>query len=184
MEKEIDQEVEITEDEEEVEEKEETPKPKPKLTPEQQRGILQRKLTKLNKELGIEEKPVKAEKPEEKKGFDLAERAYLKSSGITPDEYPLVQEIMASTGKELEEVLEAKYFQAELKELRETKASAEAVPKGTGRSSQSSKDKVDYWLAKKQLPPADQPELRKEYVNAKLRAETSGNPFSDIPVVQ
>jgi hypothetical protein len=151
-------------------------------------GIAKRLKTKLDKskeEIRPEVKPEKEpEKLIKKEGFDYAEKAYLKTSDVLQDEFPLVQEIMASTGKTLDEVLESKYFRAEQKELREAKASAEAIPTGTRRSGQSAKNEVEYWLAKGQLPPADQPELRQKYVNAKLKAETSGNPFTPNPVIQ
>ena len=91
---------------------------------------------------------------------------------------------MKETGKTLEEVLASKYFRAELKELREQKASADAIPDSSKRSGQSPKDSVDYWLAKGEMPPADQPQLRREYVNAKLKQETSGSKFTSRSVIK
>jgi len=130
-----------------------------------------------------EAKPSKKQ-TDKKEGFDYAEKAYLKTSDVNPDEFELVEKIMSDTGKTLDEVLESKYFRAELKEKREAKASIEAVPKGTKRSTPSSRGEVDYWIAKGEMPPADQPKLRREYVNAKIKAKTSGSKFSKNPVIQ
>lgn len=135
-----------------------------------------------NKKLAkVEAKPSKKLK-KDKEGFDYAEKAYLKTSDVKPEEFELVEKIMAATGRTLDEVLDSKYFRAEQTELREAKASADAVPDGTKRSGKSSKSAVGYWLAKNEMPPADQPELRREYVNAKSKSETSGSKFTPNPV--
>lgn len=153
---------------------------KPELTPEQIKGIKQRKFTKLAKELGIElPKPETSSKIENKKeGFDYAEKAYLKASGIQSDEYDFVKEVMDSTGKNLDQVLEAKYFQSELKERREAKATKDAIPDGKTRGAGGHRDSVEYWIAKGELPPPDQIELRRKVVNAKIKANNQGSKFA------
>jgi hypothetical protein len=144
-------------------------------------GIAKRNKTKLEKlklknaERKGAEKAI--EKQNNKQGFDYAEKAFLKASDIKPDEYALVEEAMKATGKDLESVLDSKWFQAELKEQREAKVSKDAVPSGTKRSSSSARDTVDYWIAKGELPPADQRELRTKVVNAKIKAANGGSPF-------
>jgi hypothetical protein len=139
-------------------------------------GRLQRVETKLGK--------FKTQQPTAKKeGFDYAEKAYLKASGINSEEFFLVEEVAKATGKSLDEVLESKYFQAELKERRETKATQNAIPTGTKRSGQSARDEVDYWIAKGELPPADQHELRQKVVNAKIKTEKAKSQFSDNPLI-
>ena|SRR3990167_4095185 len=157
-------------------------KPKPKLTPEQEVGIKKRQFTKLAKELGIELPKPQSEKPKEvkKEGFDYAEKAYLKSSGIAPDEFDFVMEVMQSTGKSLDDVLEAKYFQADLKERREAKASKDAIPTGTKRSSGSAKDEISFWLNK---PFSEVPqELKREVLKAREKKEFSKSQFTDRSV--
>ena len=123
-------------------------------------------------------------KQEKKEGFGYAQKAFLKVNDVLPDEYSLVEDIMKDTGKTLEEVLESKYFRAEQKELREAKQSADAIPDKSKRSSSTRKDEVSYWLAKGEMPPADQPALRREYVNAKLKKETDANKFTSRPVIK
>jgi uncharacterized membrane protein YgaE (UPF0421/DUF939 family) len=128
----------------------------------------------------------KIDKEVEKKvsqGLDRMDRAILRVEKITSeDEVSLVEDLMKETGKSLEQVLESKFFQHELKELRDARATKEATPSGTKRSGQSPRSEVDYWLAKGELPPADQPELRREYVNKKMAKASNTNRFTDDPV--
>jgi len=155
-------------------------------------GIAKRYQTKLQKRNKADTEKAKADlekekqsqnKKEDKKDFDYAEKAYLKAMGIEKDEFPFVKEAMQSTGKSLDEILDSKYFQSELKEKREEKASQDAIPSGTKRSGGSARDSVEYWLAKGEMPPEDQPKLRREVVNARIAAEERKTKFTDRPVV-
>ena len=159
---------------------------KQKLSPEQIKGIKQRQFTKLAKELGIDVKgsDTAKEPSQNKKGFDYAEKAFLKASGIQNDEHDFVYEVMSSTGKTLDEVLEAKYFQNELKERRESKATKEAIPNGSKRSASNARDTVEYWLAKGELPPYDQRELRHQVVQAKIKKARQQDKFSGNPIIR
>ena len=151
------------------------------LTLEQRRGILKRQLSKIEKELGVvEEKPVVEKKQE---GFDYAQKAFLKVNDVAPDEYDFVQEVMRDTGKSLDDVLASKWFQAELKERRDLKASKDAIPSGSKRSATPARDSVEYWLAKGGLPPVDQFELRTKVLNARIKREETKSQFSDNPIV-
>jgi len=146
-------------------------------------GIAKRYKTKLSKSKEVKEpEPVK-EVSKAKEEFDYAEKAYLKASGVQNNEFPMVLEAISTTGKTLEQVLDSKYFQAELKETRELEATKNAIPDGTKRSSASAKDSVEYWIAKGELPPADQRELRTKVVNARISSEKDKSTFSDNPVV-
>jgi hypothetical protein len=130
-------------------------------------------------------KPVEAQKePEGKKSgeLDYGQKAYLKASGIKAEEFGLVQEIMSQTGKDLDSVLESKYFQAELKDSRELAAAQQATPSSTKRAGSNARDSVDYWMAKGELPPADQADLRRKVVNARMKVDTDGSKFTDSPI--
>lgn len=170
--------------EEEVVEEEQQPEKK-KLSPEARRGILLRQLKKVNKELNIvdeiEEEPQREIK-NNKKGFGLVEKTFLKASGISPKEYDFVQEYTQESGIPVDELVDKKWFQLALKEFREETTVSEATPKGTRRSGQAPRDTVDYWIAKGQLPPPEQRELRAKVVNARIKAEKSASQFSDNPV--
>lgn len=119
-----------------------------------------------------------AKEAQAKSELVLIEKAFLRSEGIkTAEEVALALDHKKNTGKELDEVVDSKFFQAELKELRETKASQEATPSASNRGAPQAKDKVEYWLAKGELPPATQEnvELRRKVVAAKTaRAKGSG----------
>jgi hypothetical protein len=148
-------------------------------------GIAKRLKTKLEKvSQNNEAKPeIKAEVVKET-GLDRIDKAVLRAEKITsPEEIELVESIMKETGKDLEGVLESKYFQSELKEMRDFKSSKDAIPSGTKRSSQSARDTVDYWVGKGELPPADQVELRRKVVNAKMQTEKTKSQFTDNPIV-
>ena len=82
----------------------------------------------------------------------------------------------------MDEVLEAKYFQSELKERREAKASKDAIPTGAKRSTSAPATQVDYWIGKGELPPADQVDLRREVVKARMKIEGSKSNFTDRPI--
>ena len=116
--------------------------------------------------------------------LDYGQKAYLVASGYkSAAEQKLAQEMMKSSGKTLDEILESKFFQAEVKEIREAAEGKAAIPEGTKRPGNSSADSVEYWIAKGELPPADQVELRQKVVNARMKAESGGSNFTSNPVV-
>lgn len=185
----IDLDLEIdTENEEEKESKSEEKKDdkKSEETPEARLARLERMTAQQKKKMGIDSSSKSEKKSESKKSDDLdyGQKAYLRAEGIKRgDEESLVMEYIKNTGKSLEDILDNKHFQNDLKDLRETIATSDAIPKGSKRSAQSSIDSVEYWIAKGELPPADQMELRRKVVNAKIKAETQTNVFSPRPVV-
>lgn len=108
----------------------------------------------------------------------LSEKSFLIVNGIKgSDEMKLVKDMMRESGKDLETVIESKYFKSELEEMRALRETANANPTGSKRSGQSSADSVDYWIAKGELPPASNPELRRQVVNARLKKSESNSPF-------
>jgi hypothetical protein len=128
--------------------------------------------------------------PQDKKGFDYAQKAYLKSSGINSDEFDFVKEVMDATGKtDIDAILGSKYFQAELKERREIKATEAATPPGTKRAGNSTSNTVDYWLAKiaagtATIADISDRKLRQDVVNARIKAEGSKSQFATQAVVK
>lgn len=154
------------------------------------KGLNQRRATKLKKLKENPSKPIDSKKPEPKPtdksdDFGFAEKAYLNSLGIKgKTEQELAKQFMEDSGKSLEDVVESKFFQSELKSHREQAAADDAIPANGRRSAQSARDSVEYWINKGELPPPDQRELRTKVVNARLKAETAKNTFTDTPVVQ
>lgn len=152
-------------------------------------GIARRRTTALKKvkeALGTkpaEQKP--ADQAPKKGELDYGQKAYLVASGYkTPEEQALIQEAMIATGGTLETVLASKFVQGQIEDLRQTAATKDATPNRTDRTGEPTRDQVDYWLKKGELPPADQPELRRKVVNAKIAKAKGGNTFTDNPVVQ
>ena len=136
-------------------------------------GRLKRLQTKLDKKSETKESN-KTNKGE----LDYGQKAFLAANGIKgADELTLVKDFMENTGKSLEEILENKHFLNEVKEIRDTKAVNDAVPGASKRGGGAARDSVEYWIAKGELPPANQPQLRRDYVNAKLKKSKEGNMF-------
>lgn len=141
-----------------------------KAKAEEYEGRLRRAETKLSK--------VSEKAPSKSGELDYGQKAFLVANGIKGnDEIQKVRDIMSNTGKSLDEVLESKYFQAELKEMRELKATAEAIPQGSKRGTQSAQSTVEYWIAKGELPPVSDRELRQQVVNARIKKESKGGAF-------
>lgn len=93
-----------------------------------------------------------------------------------------LQNIMNESGKSQNEILGSKWFQADVKERQEARSVKDAIPSNSKRSpSSGTKDNVDYWLAKGQLPPDRA--LREKVVNAKIAKETSADNSSEGSVV-
>lgn len=108
--------------------------------------------------------------------LDYGKKAFLVASGIKGSkETELVEKIVSDTGKTIEQVLESKYFQAELSEMRELGKTEDALPKGSKRSGKSTQDTVEYWIAKGELPTDRK--LRQDVVNARIKKETDKSVF-------
>ena len=152
------------------------PVEKPKETPEARLARLRRQTAQLEKHLGITKDKPESNVPSKSNDFGYAEKAFLIANDIKVDELPMVQELIKKTGMSLEEVISDDYAQAKLKAFRETKASKEAIPTGTKRSSPSIKDSADYWVKKPFNEVPD--EMRIAVVNKRLELEKSKNPFA------
>lgn len=112
--------------------------------------------------------------------FELGygEKAFLKANGFDGDEeYNVILDTMKFTGKTLEEVMKHPFVTAEIKAIREQKQAEDALPKGNNRGGASSRNSVDYWLQKGELPPEDQTDLRRKVVNARINASKNKQKF-------
>ncbi|WP_213090026.1 hypothetical protein, partial [Escherichia coli] len=85
----------------------------------------------------------------------------------------------------IEEIIESKYFNSQLKEIRDTRESrlASDALSGNNRSGNSARDTVAYWLDKGQLPPPYMKQLRRDVVNERTRRDTDGEKFTNNPVI-
>lgn len=108
-------------------------------------------------------------------GLDYGQKAFLTASGYKAQaEMKLAQEIMKESGKDLEQVLESKYFLSEVENMRELAKTAVATPTGK-RSGQVATDSVEYWQGKpfEEVPK----ELRTKVLNAKLAQDKNKGIF-------
>lgn len=174
---------------EETTETHEEPKAeKPKRTPQEELDYFEGRAKRLRKDLGLETEP-KPEIPKEKltlKSSELgyAEKAYLQGNDIRGnEEFAVIQKYLKDTGKSLDELVDetsvvGKIIRSEIKEMRDAKVTADAVPKGTKRSSSSTRDSVDYWV-KKDLSEVPQ-EMKIAVVNRRIELEKDKNrsPYS------
>ena len=103
--------------------------------------------------------------------------------GISDEDVPFVEETVKNTGKQVKDLLGLKWFQSELKERKEVRDTKEAIPTSTPRAGTSTRDQEDYWIAKGELPPADQIELRRKVVMKKAQIDLRRSKFTDQPVV-
>ena len=161
---------------------EETQEKKPESI-EARKARLERQLSQINKKLGnsVEKKAV--DPVEKKEGLDRIDKAILRAEKITDaDEIALAQDIKRETRKDIEDVLESRYFKAELKAMREEKNAQDAIPSNSKRSMNSNRNTVEYWIAKGEMPPASETKLRQDYVNAKISKSKMTNMFSDNPI--
>lgn len=153
-------------------------------TPEAKRARLTRELAQHDKK----HPPTAEPKPDAKDGkgeLDYGQQAFLNSLDIKEDdEQELARSIMEDTGKTLKDVVKSNYFKSELKDLRDEKAAADALP-SSKRTGQSSPSSVEYWIAKGQLPPntPENRELRQKVVDARIKKEEGGSVFSKQAVV-
>ena len=118
------------------------------------------------------------------KKFDYGQLAYLTANNVThPEDQAYIRSIMDKTGAELLDVVGDEFVMGRLKANAEKRASKEAIPDSDGRNAPPAKDQVDYWLNKGELPPPEQRELRQKVVNARIKKEGSGSPFTSNSVV-
>ena len=181
---------------EETTETHEEPKvEKPKRTPQEELDYFEGRAKRLRKDLGLESKSETEPKLEPKKEtptlksseLGYAEMAYLQGNDIRgSEEFAIIAKYQKETGKSLTELVDessivGKIIRNEVKELRETKVTADATPKGTKRSSSPARDSVDFWLKK----PFDEvpQEMKIQVVNRRLELEKTRHPFAPTQTV-
>ena len=157
---------------------EEKKQERPVETPAERVARLDGMLRRAKKDAGMQnEEPQK--KSSKSDNLDYGQKAFLIANGIKGvEEMDFVRNLQKETGKDIDSLLETTYFQTELKEFREKKATSDATPKGGKRSNNSSVDSVEYWIAKGELPTgSDNKELREKVVNARITREKNKGTF-------
>lgn len=114
--------------------------------------------------------------------FGLLQKTYLRAAGIVEeDEVELAKKLQKETGKELDTLIESKYFKTELEGLRDAKANIKATSgvKGGGGESKV-KNTPEYWIAKGTPPTTEQVPDRKTratIARAMMDSAKSGKKF-------
>lgn len=152
-------------------------------------GIAKRYKTAAQKAKDSSKKEEVKEPPADNKSgeLDKGDKALLVAYGIKgADEFALAKSWINRTGDEIDSMVEDDIFQAKLTKLREAKASTDAVPKGNKRGTGTAKGDVDFWVAKGELPPntAENQQLRRDVVAARLKASSSASNFADVAVIK
>ena len=120
---------------------------KPKRTPQEELEYFEGRATRLRKKLGMDtQRSTPTDKPNE---LDYGQLALLRTEGIKGSgELALFKEVMAETGKGVLDVMDSNYFKSRLTDLRESQASADAIPRGKNRSGQPDTTNTDFAVAK------------------------------------
>ena len=140
-------------------------------------------------------KPVKVEpkndtlpskEPSKPNELDYGQLALLRTEGVKgSEELALFKEVMRETGKEVLDVLDSNYFKSRLNDLREAKASADAIPKGKGRPGQISVTDVDLAVARyKETGELPQDFATRNKVIDVITAEEKGDLFQGPSVIK
>lgn len=129
-----------------------------------------------------EEKKPKAEVSKPDGEFGLLQKSYLRSADIVEeDEVELVKKLMEETGKDIDVLIETKYFKSELEELRDVKATTKATSDVRGgRGNTQATDTAEHWIAKGIPPTPEQvPDraTRVKIARAMIASEDTGKKF-------
>lgn len=163
---------------------------KPKRTPEEEYEYHMGRANRLAKKLGKDKsEPEKSEPTSSKPSEDLdyGEKAYLRSAMNLKgsDELQLAKEWKKKYGSTVEEMETDEVFISRLNNLRESRETMNAIPKGKNRSGQTGITDTDIAYAKFQ-ETGELPQDFKTRVavkNRALEAEASNNMFSGPSVI-
>lgn len=171
-------------EEETTKKEEDKEEEKPEETPEAKKSRLTRQLKQHTKKFDLEDESdsSKTTKKTKSSGIDKGDKAILIASGIKRgSEMELVEEYVENTGKSIDDVLDSKYFQAELKDLRTEETVKEATPTDRKRTGEGSKTTDDYeydkYIKSGKLP--ENKELAQKLVNRRVKVEADTNIFTD-----
>ena len=142
----------------------------------------------VKKEPKVESKP----EPSVKSGeLDYGQLAFYNSKSDSvkiehEEDLEFLKGEMEKSGKSQQYLLENKYFISDLKDKQAGRATQEATPPSSGRSTTGTKN-TDYWVAKytagtpiNEIPQ----EVRSEVLNARLAQDERREKFTDNPVIQ
>lgn len=148
----------------------------PKFTDAERKAFARAKVAEAKvKDLKAQLEAKGTSEKEKSDGLDYGQKAYLASNGIKgAKEFEFVQNQLKESGKDLDALLENKYFMSALEDFRALSKTAEATPTGK-RSSGVATDSVEYWASKDFAEvPAD---MKRKVVQFKLDKEKNKGKF-------
>ena len=181
MEEQNEEEVEETTDEETTEEEtnEEEESEEESTDLEAKVKELEGRNKRLQTKLDKKAKTTKANKTKENQSEpDYGKQAYLNSVDIkNADDQKMVMDEAERLKLPLTDIIAMKHMKADLKDASDQRKLEEGMPKGRGKSGSGTKGSVEYHLANNTTP--DDQKLAEEVINARMKKEGEGNPFSD-----
>ncbi len=132
------------------------------------------------KELSSEETS-KAKEPEPQSDEpDYAKISFLEQRDVVhPDDQKIVKDEAERLKLPLTDVLQMEHIKTKLQESKDGREAKEGMPKGKGRTGQTSRDDVDYYMDKPNELPEDQ-DLASKVVEARMNKHETDNKFSKI----
>lgn len=116
--------------------------------------------------------------------FDYGELSYLAVKGYEhEDDLNYIKTIKEKSGEPLRKIIEDDYVVEHLRTMKEERMVQNAIPSSQRRAPAILKNTVDYWLAKGELPPMDQVQLRRDVLNERINRERQKSKFTDNPVI-
>jgi len=142
-------------------------------------GKAKRYKTKLEKQ---KEEPKPEKKENKSSELDYGQKAFLTANGIKgKNEFEFTENLLKETGKDLEDLIEMKYYKTQLEDFRAEQKTKNATPSSSKRSSTSSRDNPEYWVNKpfNEVPA----ELKRKVLKLKEKKIESIDKFTSNPTI-
>lgn len=145
------------------------------------KGLIDAKTFKPITEKEPDGKPNKSKEDD----FDYGQLAYLSTKKLDSEiaQKAIKDYLAENSGKTLEQAVTNKFLLADIKEQLEVQATKDATPSSSKRAPTSGKGSVDYWVNKGEMPPADQVQLRRDVLNARIAKSKQASQFAEQAVV-
>ena len=129
--------------------------------------------------------PKKEEKSDEPNVNDRLDNLTLKGAGVdNQKDIDFVKSEATKAGKTVDEILQYEFVKETLKKSKTQREAEDGMPDGSGKKGGGTKDKVSYWVDRKDKDggyenPPNNPELTIKVVNARMEKERKSQEFPD-----
>ena len=155
---------------------------------EQQKGRAERAeraLKTLKAKTEKSKTPKKEEKSDEPNVNDRLDNLTLSGAGVdNQKDIDFVKSEATKAGKTVDEILQYEFVKETLKKSKTQREAEDGMPDGSGKKGGGTKDKVSYWVDRKDKDggyenPPNNPELTIKVVNARMEKERKSQEFPD-----